>query len=138
MVCSILAAPLVALLAFDGVWAWVRAAALVILWSLTGVMWCVAIRRAHDEDYAAQEAYAWMGGPTLLLFVWMTLPAMGIVPNPWVRGGAFVVGLLLSYIGMFAVVQGRDGARPNRYGPPTLQRPTRDDRDRYRKMQSRR
>ncbi|WP_430420685.1 hypothetical protein [Phenylobacterium sp.] len=95
----------------------------------------MAIRRAHDEDYAAKEAYAWMGGPTLLLFVWMTLPAMGIVPNPWIRGGAFVVGLLLSYVGLFAVVQGRDGARPNSFGPPTLQRPTPEDRAHYRRMQ---
>lgn len=137
-ICSILAAPLVALLAFDGILAPVRVAALAILWLLTGVMWCVAIRRAHDEDYSANQAYAWMGGPTLLLLVWMTLPAVGIIPNPWVRGGAFVVGLLLSYIGLYSVAHGRDGARPNRFGPPTLQRPTREDRARYRRMQSRR
>lgn len=135
VICSILAAPLVALLAFDGVGAGVRAAALGVLWILTGVMWCVAIRRAHDEDYAAREAYAWMGGPTLLLVVWMTLPAIGITPGPWVRGVALVVGLLLSYVGLFAVLQGRDGARPNAFGPPTLHRPTREVRARYRRMQ---
>lgn len=134
VVCSMIAAPLVAVLAIDGVPMLVRAIALVHLWLLTAVMWLVAIRRAHDEDYSAWQAYAWMGGPTLLLFVWITLPTTGFVPSPWLRGAAFVVGHFLCCVGLYAVAQAQEGARPNRFGPPTIQRPSRADQARYHRL----
>lgn len=132
--CSAVAAPLVAVLAIDEAPWPLRTAALVVLWLLTAVMWLVAIRRAHDEDYGAREAYAWMGGPTLLLLVWITLPVFGVVPGPWVRGAAFFLGLFLCYVGLYAVAHAGDGARPNRYGPPTIQHPDAKERARYRAM----
>lgn len=131
-ICSAIAGPVVAVLALDRLPTALRLGGVVVLWILTGVMWLVAIRRAHDEDYPAREAYAWMGGPTLLLIVWITLPAFGVTPHLWIRLAAFAAALFLCHVGLYVVVQGRDGARPNRFGPPTIQRPGVADRMRYR------
>jgi len=133
-ICSALAAPLLAVLAVDGMAQGVRLMALAALWLLAGVMWVVAIRRAHDEDYTAREAYAWMGGPTLMLLVWITLPAMGVFPHELILWASYGVGMFLCYVGLYAVAQAKEGSRPNRYGPPTLQRPTPLDRAKYRHM----
>lgn len=135
-ICSVLATPVLAMLAVDGVAQSLRLIGLAVLWLLAGVMWIVAIRRAHDEDYTAREAYAWMGGPTLMLLVWITLPALGVFPHEVILWVSYGVGMALCYVGLYAVAHAQEGARPNRYGPPTLQAPSRLDRVKYRQMRS--
>ena len=122
LVASALAAPLVALLALDGVPAFTRLAATGGLWLVTGLMWLIAIRRAHDEDYPAREAHAWMGGPTLLLITWITLPAAGMTLPWWGLIMSFCVALLWCYVGIYAVAHAGGSAQPNRFGPPTVHR----------------
>ena len=132
--CSLLSAPAVALLAFDGVPDGLRLVAVGVLWLVTLVMWPVAVRRVHDEDYAAHHAFWWMGGPTILLVTWITLPAFGVIPPVWLLWLSFVVAVVCCHVGLYAVAQAHDGARPNRYGPPTLQKPSLEERRRYREL----
>lgn len=136
LLCSAVAAPLVGVLAVDGLTERLRLPALAMLWLVTCLMWLVAIRRAHDEGYRAYEAYAWMGGPTLLLLVWLTLPALGVLPHELVLWLSYGVGMFLCYVGLYAVAHASEGATPNAYGPPTLQRPSREDRLRYQQLRS--
>lgn len=116
------AAPLVLSLALDGIPTLVRHVAIGGLWFVTGVMWLVAVRRAHDEGYSAREAHAWMGGPTLLLLVWITLPGLGLTPPNWALLITFAVAALWCYVGLYVVAQAGGSANPNRFGPPTIHR----------------
>jgi uncharacterized membrane protein YhaH (DUF805 family) len=134
LICAAIAAPLIALLAIDGVARPVRLAAVSILWLLTAVMWPVAIRRSHDEDYAAREAVWLMGAPTLVLAIWITLPAFDVFPPSWALTLSGVAAWLLSQVGLYSVAHGVDGTSPNRFGPPTRRHGAKADRQRFKPL----
>jgi uncharacterized membrane protein YhaH (DUF805 family) len=132
--CLAFAAPFVCILALDDIVLWARLACLAVVWLLIGAMWIAAIRRVHDEDRRHYEACWHMGGPTLLVLIWMTLPAFDVFPPRWLLMSSAMAGGFVSYVGFYAIMQGQDGTAPNRYGPPTIRRPTAQDRRRFRGM----
>lgn len=132
-VCLLLASPFLTLLALDGIDHRLRLAAVGVLWLVMAVVWLAAIRRVHDQGDAGAWVFFAMGGPTLLLLTWVTLPALGI----FIPGGGLAlllfVGGCLTYAGHYGLTQG-DGSQPNRFGPPTLRPTSEGDERRYRQM----